>query len=148
MIYMFIVIHYYLQIYLTNFRNKFIKIYELDQAHFLSAPGLAWQVCLKKTEVRLELLTDINMLLMVEKGIRDGICHAIHRYAKANNKCMKNYDKNKEYLMYLGPNNLHGRAMPKKLPVDGFKWKKNMLKFNEDFKKTMMRIVIKDIFLK
>ena len=73
-----------------------MEIYELDHAHFLSAPGLAWPVCLKKADVRLELLTDINMLLMVEIGIRDGICHAIHRYAKANNKCMKNYDKNKE----------------------------------------------------
>ena len=72
-----------------NFRNKFIEVYELDPAHFLSAPGLAWQACLKKTEIKLELLTDINMLLMVEKGIRGGICHAIHRYAKANNKYMK-----------------------------------------------------------
>ena len=69
-----------------NFRNKCIEIYELDPAHFLSAPGLAWQACLKKTGVRLKLLTDIDMLLMVEKGIRGGICHAIHRYAKANNK--------------------------------------------------------------
>ena len=69
-----------------NFRNK----YQFDPAHFLSAPGLAWQVCLKKTRVKLELLTDINLLLMVEKGIRGGICHAIHRYAKANNKYMKN----------------------------------------------------------
>ena len=61
---------------------------------FLSAPGLAWQACLKKTRVKLELLIDIDLLLMVEKGIRGGICHTIHRYAKANNKCMKNYDIN------------------------------------------------------
>ena len=73
-----------------NFRNKCIEIYELDPAHFLSAPGLAWQACLKKTKVKLELLTDIDMLLMVEKGIRCGICHAIHRYAKVNNKYMNN----------------------------------------------------------
>ena len=79
-----------------NFRNKCIEIYELDPAHFLSAPGLIWQVCLKKTEIILELLTDINMLLMIEKGIGGGICHLIHRYVKANNKYMKNYDKNKE----------------------------------------------------
>ena len=86
-----------------NFRNKCIEIYELDPAHFLSAPGLAWQACLKKTGIRLELLTDIDMLLMVEKGTRGGICHAIHRYAKANNKYTKNYDKNIEssYLMYV-----------------------------------------------
>ena len=72
-----------------NFRNMCIKVYELDPAHFLSAPGLAWQASLKKTEVKLELLTDVDMLLMVEKGIRGGICHAIYRYAKANNKYIK-----------------------------------------------------------
>ena len=76
-----------------NFRNMCIEIYELDHAHFLSAPGLAWQACLKITEVELELLTNFDVLLMVEKGIRGGICHAIHRYAKANNKCMKNHDE-------------------------------------------------------
>ena len=65
-----------------NFRNMCIKVYELDPAHFLSAPGLVWQVCLKKTDVKLELLTDPDMLLMVEKGIRGGICHAIHRGQK------------------------------------------------------------------
>ena len=106
-----------------NFRNKCIEIYELDPAHFLSAAGLAWQACLKKTGVKLELLTKNDMLLMVEKGIRGRICHAIHRYAKANNKYMKNYDKNKElsYIQYLDANNLYGWAMPQKLPVDGFK---------------------------
>ena len=56
-----------------NFRNKFIKIYGLDPAHFLSAPGLVWQAYFKKTKVKLELLTDIDMLSMVEKGIRGGI---------------------------------------------------------------------------
>ena len=79
-----------------NFRNKCIKIYKLDRAHFLLAPGLAWQACLKKTGVRLKLLTNNDMLLMVEKGIRGGICQAIHEYAKANNKYMKKYDKNIE----------------------------------------------------
>ena len=77
-----------------NFRNKCIKINEIDPAHFLSAPGLAWQARLKKTEVELELLNNNDMLLMLEKGTRGGICQAIHKYAKANNKCMKNYDKN------------------------------------------------------
>ena len=69
-----------------NFRNTCIKVYKLDPIHFLSAPGLASQACLKKTEVKLELLTDVDMLLMAEKGIRGGICHTIYRYAKANNK--------------------------------------------------------------
>ena len=76
-----------------NFRNKCIEIYELDTAHFLSAPGLVWQAYLKKTGLRLELLTDIDMLLMAEKGSRGAICHAIHRYAKANNRYIKNHDK-------------------------------------------------------
>ena len=118
-----------------NFRDKCIEIYELDPAHFLSAPGLAWQACLKKTKVELELLTDIDMLLMVEKGIRGRICQAIHRYAKANNKYMNNYDKSIEssYLMYLDANNLYGWAMSQKLPVNGFKWVNDLSRFNEDF---------------
>ena len=81
---------------LENFRNKCTELYELDHAHFLSASRLAWQACLKKAEVEKELLTNADMLLMVEKSIRRGICHSIHRYAKANDKYMKNYDKNKE----------------------------------------------------
>ena len=75
-----------------NFRDKCIEIYGLDPVHFLSAPGSAWQACLKKTGVDLELLTDIDKLLMVEEGIRGRICQAIYRYAKANNKYMNNYD--------------------------------------------------------
>ena len=62
----------------------------------MSGPGLAWQACLKKTEVELELVTDPDLLLMVEKGIRGGICHAILRYAKAKNKYMKDYKKDLE----------------------------------------------------
>ena len=106
-----------------NFRNMCIKVYKLDPAHCLSAPGLAWQACLKKTEVKLELLTDFDMLLMVEKGIRGRICHAIYRYAKANNKYMKNYNKYKEesFLQYLDANNLYVWAMSQKLSVNGFK---------------------------
>ena len=79
-----------------NFRKMCLEIYELDPVKFISAPRLAWQVRLKKTQVKLHLLTDIDMLLMVEKGIRVGICNAVHRYAKANNKHMQDYDKNKE----------------------------------------------------
>ena len=102
---------------------------------FLSAPRLACQACLKKTEVKLELPTDNDMLLMIEKEIRGGICHAINRYVKANNKYVKNYDKNKEslYLVYLGENNLCGWAMSQKLSVNGFKWKKSVSKFDEDY---------------
>ena len=93
-----------------NFRNKCIKIYRLDLAHFLSASGLAWQACLKKNEVELELLTNIDTLLMAEKGTRGKICQEMHRYVKTKNKYMKNYHKNttSSYLMYLDANNLHG----------------------------------------
>ena len=117
-----------------NFRDMCLKDYELDPAHFLSLPGLAWQACLKKTNVELELLTDYDMLLMLEKGIRGGICHSIHRYAKANSKYMKNYNNNEEssYIQYLAANNLYGWAMSKKLPVNGFKWTEND-KINEEF---------------
>ena len=120
-----------------NFRDKCIEIYELDPAHFLSAPGLAWQACLKKTEVELELLTDNDMLIMFEEGTRGGMCQATYRYAKANNKYMKNYDKNKElsFLIYDDANNLYGWSMCKKLPVGDFKWVDDLSIFTEDFTK-------------
>ena len=79
-----------------NFRNMCLDIYELDPAYFVSAPGLAWQACLKKTKVELELLTDYDMILMIEKSLRGGTCQASHRYVKANNPYMKNYNKNIE----------------------------------------------------
>ena len=69
-----------------NFRNACLEIYELDPARFFTAPGLPWQVDLKKTKVKLDLLTKIDMLLMVEKYFRDGICHDINRYMEADNK--------------------------------------------------------------
>ena len=90
-----------------KFRDKCIKIYRFDPSYFLSALGLAWQACLKKTEVK---LTDIKILLLIEDGMRAGMCQSTHRHAKANNKCMKNYDKSIESsnLMYLDANNLYG----------------------------------------
>ena len=116
-----------------NFKDMCIKEHELDPAHFLSLPGL-WQACLKKTNVELEFITDYDMPLMVEEGIRGGICHSIHRYAKANNKSMKTYNNNEEssYIQYLDANNLYGWAMSKNLSVNGFKWIDNN-EINEDF---------------
>ena len=132
-----------------NFRDKCIEIYELDPAHFLSAPRLAWQACLKKTRVNLELLADIDMLLMVEKGIRGGIFQATHRYARANNKYMNDYDKNFEssYLVFLDANNLYGWAMSQKLLINGFEWVKKLSRFNERFIKNYSEISDRGYFL-
>ena len=87
------------------------------------------------TSIKLELLTDYDMLLMVEEGIRGGICHSIHRYAKANNKYMENYNKNEESsnIQYLDANNLYCWAMSQKLPVYGFKWVVDKSRINEEF---------------
>ena len=123
-----------------NFRDMCLKEYEFDAAHFLltrisiSLPGLAWQACLKKTNIELELLSDYDMLLIVEEGIRGGICHSIQRYAKVNNKYMKSYNNNEEssYIQYLDADNLYDWAMSKKLPVNGFKWLDNDV-INEEF---------------
>ena len=106
-----------------NFRNMCIDIYELDTAKFLSAPGLAWQATLKKTQVKLDLLTDFDMLLMVERDIRGGICNLIHWYVKANNKYMNDYYENKEssYINYWDVNHLYGWAMMQKLAIFSFK---------------------------
>ena len=120
-----------------NFRQSCLKNYELDPAHFVSLPGLAWQACLKKTNVELELLTDYDMVLMVEEGIRGGISHAMQRYAKANNKYMKDYDRKKKssYIQYLDANNLYGKAITEKLSVRGFRWMDDISKIDGDFVK-------------
>ena len=98
------VIHYFWLMFSKTSEKMCLKTYELDPVKFLSVTGLAWQAAFKKTEVKLELLTNTNMLLMVEKGIRREICLTIHQYAKANNRYMKGYSKNKEssYLKYWG----------------------------------------------
>ena len=92
----------------------------------------------KKTGVELELLTDYDMLLMIEEGIRGGIRHAVHRYAKANNRYMKDYDESKEssYIQYLDANNLYGAAMSEKLPMNGFKWVSDILEIDKKFVKS------------
>ena len=108
-----------------NLRKMSLEVYHLDPAKFLAAPGIPRQAALKKTKVKLKLLTNIDMLLMVEKGIGRGICHIIHQYAKANNKYMKDYDENKEssYLKYWDVNNSYGcTKASQKLPVKNFEW--------------------------
>ena len=108
-----------------NFRDLCLKIYGLDPVYYFTAPGLAWDACLKMTDIDLELLNDPDMLLMFEKGIKGGISIISNRYGEANNKYMrKGFNKNKpsKYLMYLDANNLYGGAMSEKLPINGFKW--------------------------
>ena len=99
------------------------------------------------TNIKLELLTDYDMLIIVEEGIRGGICHSIHRHAKANNKYMKNYDKNEKslYIQYLDWNNLYGWVMSQKLPVNGFKWVNNEI--NEEFIKNYDENIAKGYIL-
>ena len=110
-----------------NFRNICLSNYGLDPAHYYTSPGLAWDACLKMTEVKLELLSDVDMLLMIEKGIRGGVSMVSKRFARANNKYMgEKFDREKvsRYIQYLDANNLYGMAMSMKLPTHGFKWMK------------------------
>ena len=134
----------------SKFRNMCLEIYELHPARFFSAPELAWETALKQTKIKLDLLSYINMLLIVEKGIRGGICHSIHQYVKVNNKYMKNYDKNKESpcLKYWDVNNLYGWVMSQKLPVNGFKWVENASHFHTNFIKSYNRESDEEYFLK
>ena len=97
---------------------------ELDPSKFVSEPNLAWKACLKKTNIKLELITDMNMFLMLEKGIRSGIYQVVTLLAKANNKYLKCYDESipSSFLKYHDANNLYGGAMRRKLPFRGFEF--------------------------
>ena len=110
-----------------NFRDLCLKNYGLDPVYYYTTPGLAWDACLKMTNINLELLSDVDMLLMFEKGIRGGISIISNRYGKANNKYTKDFNKSEpsKYLMYVDANNLYGSAMSEKLPIHSFKWMTN-----------------------
>ena len=109
---------------MENYRDVCIKKYGLDPLWYYTAPGLAWDAALKISEIKLELLTNPDMYLMVEAGIRGWISTITKRYAKANNKYMNKYDHEKEssFILYLDANNLYGWAMSQPLPVNGFEW--------------------------
>ena len=107
-----------------NFRKTCLEYYKLDPCHYFTSPGLSWDAMLKMTNIKLELMTDINMFLFIEKGMRGGISYISNRYGKANNKYMTSYDEKapSSYIMYLDANNLYGWAMSQYLPTGGFRW--------------------------
>ena len=113
---------------LADVFEKFIKTcidyYGLDPCHYFSSPGLSWDAMLNMTRIKLELISDIDMHLFIEKGMRSGISYIAKRHSKANNKYMKCYDSSKEYIYitYLNANNLYGWAMSQYLPNGRFKW--------------------------
>ena len=107
-----------------NFRDVCMTNYKLDPAHYYTAPGLSWDAMLRETKVSLQLITDIDMYLMVEEGIRGGISMISNKYAKANNPYVKDFNVTEptSYISYLDANNLYGWAMSQPLPTGGFDW--------------------------
>ena len=120
-----------------NFRKTCLEYYKLDPCHYFTSPGLSWDAMLKMTDIKLELMTDVDMFQFIEKGLRGGISYIANKYGKANNKYMKDYKKDKpsKYIMYLDANNLYGWAMSQYLPTGGFKWLKQNKIDNLDLKK-------------
>ena len=116
-----------------NFPKMCLEIYKLDPIKFISVPGLVWQAALKKKQVELDLLTDVDMLLMIEKVIRGGICNAIHRYAKASNKYMSDdKDQNKESSFVVN-GTLITCMVGQKLSTFRFEWVEDISKLTKDF---------------
>ncbi|XP_051159269.1 uncharacterized protein LOC127280359 [Leptopilina boulardi] len=107
-----------------NFREQCLNAYRLDPAHYYTTPGLTWDAMLKYTGITLQLITDIDMMMFIESGIRGGISQCCNRYAKANNPYMDQFDptQDTQYIMYFDANNLYGWAMAQALPIGGFKW--------------------------
>ena len=107
-----------------NFRKTSQKQYGLDPANYYTSPGLSWDALLKKTGVELELLTDYDQHLFIEKGMRGGISMVSKRHARANNPAVEGYDPKKpnSHILYLDANNLYGWAMSQPLPTGGFRW--------------------------
>ncbi|XP_053202895.1 uncharacterized protein LOC128387677 [Panonychus citri] len=107
-----------------NFRSTSLKQFGLDPCHYFSTPGLTWDAALKVTKTKLDLLTDIDMILMIENGIRGGISCAMTRHVVANNPLSENYDEGKpnSYIAFLDVNNLYGYALSDYLPINNFEW--------------------------
>ena len=107
-----------------SFRKTYLQHYKLDPCHCFTSPGLSWDAMLKMTNIKLELMTDVDMFQFIEKGMRGGVSYIANRYGKANNKYMKEYNEKapSKYIMYLDANNLYGWAMSQYLPTGNFKW--------------------------
>ena len=107
-----------------KFINTCLEYYGLDPCHYFGIPELSWDAMLKMTGIELELISDTDMHLFIEKGIRGGISYIAKRHSKANNKYMQSYDVNEpnKFIVYLGAKNLFGWAMSQHLPYGGFKW--------------------------
>ena len=107
-----------------NFRKTCMQYYKLDPCHYFTSQGLSWDAMLKMTNIKLELMTDIDMFQFIEKGMCGGVSYIANRYGNANNKYMKQYDEKapSKYIMYLDANNLYGWAMSQYLPTGNFKW--------------------------
>ena len=112
-----------------------MKEYILYPIYCSATPGLAFETCLKMTGFNSNLFTDIDMVLMDEKGIKGGISQAVQRYASANNKYIQNYNSKapSTFLMYVDANNLYGWPMSKKLPIDSFEWINDLKEFISEF---------------
>ena len=130
-----------------NFRKTCIQYYKLDPCHYFTSPGLSWDAMLRMTDIKLELIVDIDMYQFIEKGMRGGVSYIANRYGKANNEYMKKYDEKapSKYIMYLDANNLYGWAMSQYLPTGGFKWlppkqieKINLGKYTENSEKGLI----------
>ena len=110
--------------FFETFRSLELKQYGLDPAHYFTLPGSSWDALLNQTGVELELLTDIDQHLFVERGSRGGVAMVSKRYAKANDPLCAGYDPSKPttWIIYLDANNMYGRAMLQSLPTGGFDW--------------------------
>ena len=132
-----------------NFRKTCLENIELDPVHYFTTPGLSWDVVLKMTGIKLELINDIDQYQFIKKGMHGGTSYIAHRYGEANNKHMSTYDaeKNSKYLMHLDANNLYGWAMMQYLPYGGFRWlTENQIKKNSKKKIIYQRIIKKDMY--
>ncbi|XP_050518973.1 uncharacterized protein LOC126893074 [Diabrotica virgifera virgifera] len=115
-----------------NFRKICHKEYNLDPCHYITAPALSWDAMLRYTEIELELLTDVDMVHFLKKGVRGGVAQCSKREAVANNQYVPNYDPQQpeSYIMYLDATNLYGAAMCQYLPYGNFKWVTDVENFN------------------